>query len=102
MSDDQPPPQGIMYAEKHLASMSHKLSKLKPVEPGDTCCNCGGDCDGEGFAIGDFHALRINGHPICARASCYGAHLSEFAGRRDGCRCGANQKRKNGEGCVKA
>jgi hypothetical protein len=97
MSEDQPPPQGILYSEKALVSMTHRLSKLKPIEPGDRCCNCGEDCDGEGFAIGKFNAVRINGHPLCARGRCYGAQLSEFAGRRDGCRCGVAQRRKNSE-----
>ena len=88
---------GIMYSEKSLADMASHYSKLKPVEPGDTCCNCGGDCDGEGFAIGEFHAARINGHPFCARGACYASRIQEFTGRRDGCRCGLKDRRKNGE-----
>jgi len=98
VSQDQPSEQGILYSEKQLANYSHRLSRLKPVEPGDMCCSCGDDCDGPGFAVGEFHALRINGHPICARGSCYGAQIAEFSGRRDGCRCGLTKKRKNGEG----
>ena len=55
-----PNPQGIFYTDKQLASMGHRLSRLKPVELGDRCCNCGGDCDADGFAHGNFHAVRIN------------------------------------------
>lgn len=88
---------GITYSEKSLASMSSRYSRLKPIEPGDTCCNCGADCDGDGFAIGNFHAVRVNGHPFCARAQCYAAQINEFTGRRDGCRCGVHGRRMNGE-----
>ena len=91
------PYSGIMYSEKSLESMTSPYSKLKHVEPGDTCCNCGGDCDGDGFAIAEFRANRINGHPFCARGACYSARISEFIGGRDGCRCGLNRRRKNGE-----
>lgn len=86
-----------MYTEKSLADMSSRYSRLKPIEAGDTCCNCGGDCDGEGFAIGTFHAVRVNGHPFCARGGCYAAQISEFVGRRDGCRCGLKSRRNKGE-----
>jgi hypothetical protein len=101
MSEDQPAETGILYSEKNLDNMSHRLSRLKPVEPGDVCCNCGGDCDGPGFSIQGFHAFRINGHPLCARNCCYGAHLAEFTGRRDGCRCGVKDGRKSGRQTVK-
>lgn len=88
------PSRGILYSEKALANMSHPLSRLKPVEPGDRCCNCGEDCDMEGFAQGYFHAVRVNGHPFCARGRCYGAHLAEFTGQRSGCRCGVAKQRQ--------
>jgi hypothetical protein len=96
LSEDQPQT-GIVYSEKSLAAMSHRLSRLKPVEPGDVCCNCGGDCDDHGFAVGNFHAVRVNGHPICARGKCYDAQMKEYTGGRDGCRCGATARRKKGE-----
>lgn len=89
--------EAILYTEKSLADMSRRYSRLKPIEPEDTCCNCGGNCDGEGFAIGNFHAVRVNGHPFCARGRCYAAQISEFVGRRDGCRCGLKERRKKGE-----
>ena len=81
-------PTGITYDEKTLATMNGPYSKLKPIEPGDTCCNCGDDCDGEGFVVGKFRAMRVNGHPFCSRGGCYPAQIEEFVGRRSGCRCG--------------
>lgn len=89
-----PPPTGIYYSEAELRAMDYPLSRLKPVEPGDLCCHCGGDCDQRGFANGHFKALRIRGHPLCARSTCYTAKWDEFNGRREGCRCG---RRKKGE-----
>jgi len=89
--------QGITYSEKRLDSMSGPYSRLKPIEPGDTCCNCGRDCDGEGFVMGNFHAVRVNGHPFCARGRCYAAQIDEFIGRRDGCHCGLKDRRRNSE-----
>lgn len=89
--------QGITYSEKKLDSMSSPYSRLKPIEPGDICCNCGRDCDGEGFVMGHFHAVRVNGHPFCARGRCYAAQIDEFIGRRDGCHCGLKGRRRNGE-----
>jgi len=90
------PHSGILYSEKSLESMSSRFSKLKPVEPGDTCCHCGGDCDGEGFAIAEYRANRINGHPFCARGACYAARISEFCGLRNGCNCGMKKRGKAG------
>ena len=90
------PARGVLYSDKQLAQMNHPLSRLKPIEEGDRCCNCGGDCDGDGFANGTFQAARVNGHPICARGNCYAAKLAEFAGHRDGCRCGAKERAKQG------
>lgn len=75
----------IVYSEKALESMAHRFSRLKPIELGDACCNCGQDCDGDGFVVGPFHARRVNGHPLCAR--CYSAQIEEYIGRRSGCRC---------------
>jgi len=88
---------GIVYEEKTLANMTGPYSRLKPVEPGDTCCNCGGDCDGDGFVVGKFRAVRVNGHPLCARGRCYAAQINEFIGRRAGCRCGLKDRRRNSE-----
>jgi hypothetical protein len=85
---DPLPPRGILYSQKSLDDMAHPHSRLKPVEPGDRCCNCGGDCDGEGFAWINFVAKRVNGHPICTRPKCLDAQMQEFLGRRSGCRCG--------------
>ena len=83
----------ILYDDKRMEAMSHPYSRLKPIEPGDTCCNCGQDCDGEGFSgSGGFIARRVNGHPLCARSRCYSAQLTEYASQRNGCRC---QKRNN-------
>lgn len=79
---------GIFYPEATLNNYAHRLSRLKPVEAGDRCCNCGGDCDEEGFAWESFTAKRINGHPLCSRPKCLDAQLDEFAGKRSGCRCG--------------
>jgi len=87
MSDDQPVEE-LAYTEKQLASMANRFSRLKPVEPGDLCCNCGESCEGEGFAQVNANAYRINGHPLCARAGCYYARFQEFGGGRNGCRCG--------------
>jgi hypothetical protein len=81
------PRPGICYTGKQLTTMGSKFSRLKPVEPGDLCCHCGADCDGEGFASGLQTAARINGHPICARPSCYIARLSEYGGHRHACKC---------------
>lgn len=92
MSEDQPTVSGIDYTQKQLEIMSLQYSRLKPVEPGDTCCNCGRDCDQEGFAVAGFHAYRINGHPICGRGgTCYSAAWAEYNGRRSGCRCPRKQ-----------
>lgn len=85
------PIRGISYSDRQLYSFDHPLSRLKPVEPGDACCNCGLDCDGDGFAWGTFIAKRINRHPICARPKCYDAQLDEYFGRRSGCRCGVSK-----------
>jgi len=90
MSEDQP--SRIIYSEKQAASMALRFSRLKPVEPGDLCCNCRLDCDEEGFANGTAHAYRINGHPFCARAGCYDARMDEFSGQRGGCACGLKRK----------
>lgn len=82
---------GICYSEAQLASWASRYSRMKPIEPGDTCCNCGLPCDDvAGFSdgISRAYAVRINGHPICARGKCYWAHLDEFSGKRHGCRCG--------------
>lgn len=79
---------GIAYSARQLESYAHPGSQLKPVEPGDTCCSCGQDCDGAGFAWEHFTAVRVHGHPFCARANCYYAKMTEFAGTRSGCRCG--------------
>ena len=87
----------VSYGAAQLEHMEHPLSRLKPIEPGDTCCNCGQDCDGEGFASGHFLAHRVNGHPFCARPGCYGPKLNEWEGMREGCRCGLRERRKNSE-----
>jgi hypothetical protein len=79
---------GIVYSDRALRSFTHPNTRLKAIEPGDRCCHCGGDCDGEGFAFMNWIAYRINGHPLCARSSCYGARWDEFNGKREGCGCG--------------
>jgi len=87
-------PRTISYTEKQLASFAHKFSRLKPIEAGDLCCNCGLDCDGEGFAnFATFMAYRINGHPICSRPKCTDAAWDEYHGRRSGCGCGLRRQR---------
>lgn len=88
-----PPLKGILYSDKQLRSFAHHYSRLKPVEPGDRCCHCGQDCDGEGFANAHFTAHRVQGHPFCSRFSCYGAKWDEFNGRRSGCNCGLRKTR---------
>jgi hypothetical protein len=93
MSEDQP--SGIVYSEKQTASMAQRFSRLKPVEPGDVCCHCRQDCDGEGFSIANATAYRINGHPLCARPKCYDARMSEFSGQRGSCSCGGKTKAKD-------
>jgi hypothetical protein len=87
---DSLPPGGILYSARQLESYAHPLSRLKAVEPGDLCCSCGRDCDGVGFANSSTSAVavRIHGHPLCARASCYLARWDEFRGGRNGCGCG--------------
>jgi hypothetical protein len=80
------------YTPQQLEGMSHPHSRLAPIQPGDVCCACGGDCDGEGFAWANFTAHRVNRHPICARPKCIDAQHQEFAGFRSGCRCGVNKK----------
>jgi hypothetical protein len=87
----------IAYSAEKLASYAHPYSQLQAVEPGDVCCNCGRDCDGEGFAQGHYHAVRVHGHPFCARGGCYYAKITEYAGSRSGCRCGLKNTRRNGE-----
>lgn len=87
-----PRPAGISYSERQLASFAHPHSRLKAVEPGDTCCNCGHDCDGDGFAWNTFTAKRINGHPICSRPKCIDAQMDEYQGRRDACLCGRRSR----------
>lgn len=86
------PIRGILYTERTMENMRHPHSRLKPVEAGDICCNCGGDCDGDGFAWHNFTARRVDGHAICSRPKCLDAQMQEFLGRRSGCRCGARQK----------
>lgn len=88
------PLRGILYSEAALRSFDSPHTRLRAVEPGDRCCHCGQDCDGEGFACGNWTAYRVNGHPICARSTCYTAKWDEFAGRREGCHCG---RRRMGE-----
>lgn len=87
-----PNPPGISYTDDQLRVMQLHHSRLKPIEPGDLCCHCGKDCDGEGFSIGTFRAYRINGHPLCGRTSCYDAHREEFVYRRQECRCGRRKR----------
>jgi hypothetical protein len=95
---DEPKAPPSVYTDKQLRAMEHKYSRLKPVEPGDLCCNCGGDCwDSEGLTRGIFHAYRINGHPICVRDKCYAVQMQEYGGTRSGCRCGLRGMRKNSE-----
>jgi hypothetical protein len=81
----------IAYPDAVLDSMDSRYSKLQPVVPGDVCCHCFKDCDEDGFTSAmessTCYAHRINGHPICARASCYRAKWEEFCGRRSGCGC---------------
>jgi hypothetical protein len=84
-----PPLKGILYSDRQLQSFAHRYSRLKPIQVGDRCCHCGGDCDGEGFAnASNGVSLRINGHPLCSRFSCYGARWDEFNAKRSGCNCG--------------
>ena len=83
-----PPPNGITYSEKQLATFARKFSKLKAIQPGDVCCSCGLDCDGEGFHPDRWIALRVNGHPLCGRPKCYDAAWDEFMGKRTSCSCG--------------
>jgi hypothetical protein len=90
MSVDQPTIR-IAYTEKQMVAMQHPYSRLRPIEEGDSCCNCGLDCDDAGFVIGNVTAHRVNGHPLCARLKCQDAQLDEFAGRRSGCRCKRSQ-----------
>ena len=78
----------IAYSEKQIVNLARKYSRLTPIEPGDVCCNCGEDCDGDGFAWGSFTAYRVNGHPLCSRPKCKQAQWDEYLGRRNGCRCG--------------
>lgn len=87
-----PRAQGIYYPDTILKAYSHPLSRLKAVEVGDVCCNCGGDCDQEGFAWKNFTAKRINGHPLCSRPKCLDAQLDEFWNKRNGCGCGRRKK----------
>lgn len=94
VTDPLPNPVGVGYTEYQLESMKSPTSRLTPIQPGDLCCHCGLDCDGAGFStVGTFKAYRIRGHPICARPECYDAHMDEFVGRRNSCRCGARQNR---------
>lgn len=85
-------PPGIAYSEFELLTMEHRNSRLKPIEPGDLCCNCLLDCDSEGFSVAQFKAYRINGHPLCARGKCYDQHMHEFCGRRQDCKCGRRKQ----------
>jgi hypothetical protein len=85
-------PPGIWYSNFEIASMMHRYSRLKPIEPGDLCCNCRKDCDREGFSVAEFKAYRINGHPLCARGTCYDTHIAEFCGRRQDCGCGRRKQ----------
>lgn len=88
-----PNPAGIHYTDWQLRSYAHRYSRLKPIEPGDLCCHCGLDCDGAGFAPAAIGcAVRVNGHPLCGRGSCYWSHLDEFSGKRTDCRCGRRKK----------
>lgn len=78
------------YSESQLEGMNLKYSRLKPIQPGDVCCNCGLDCDGPGFSSPPTStASRVRGHPLCARPTCYYAKRAEFAGQRNDCKCGA-------------
>lgn len=90
---DPLPARGILYSDRQLRSFANRYSRLQPIEPGDLCCHCGKDCDGEGFATGHSTAFRIFGHPFCARFSCYGPRWDEFNGRRSGCNCGLRKTR---------
>jgi hypothetical protein len=91
---DGPLPAGkILYSEKQLQSYAGRYSRLKPIQPGDLCCHCGLDCDGDGFARYTWTAARVYGHPICARGSCYGAKWDEFNGQRSECNCGIRKNR---------
>jgi hypothetical protein len=92
VKDGPLPARTILYTEKQLANFEGRFSRLKPIEPGDRCCNCGLDCDGEGFSISGFTAVRVYGHPLCARTACYWVVWDEFNGKRAGCSCG---KRSN-------
>jgi hypothetical protein len=89
---DPAPAEKILYSEKQLKNFEGRYSLLKPIQPGDLCCNCGRDCDGEGFALMNWRAYRVRSHPICARGSCTGARWDEFNGRRSACRCGVRKK----------
>jgi hypothetical protein len=82
----------IRYSDHQLASYDHHHSRLKPIQPGDLCCNCGGDCDGDGFGWLNFVAVRVNGHPLCSRPKCLDAQMAEFTGHRGPCRCGLGKK----------
>jgi hypothetical protein len=88
------PARGILYSELALKSFASPHTRLRAIEPGDRCCHCRRDCDGEGFANGNWTAYRVNGHPICARSQCYGAKWDEFKGIRSACHCG---RRNSGE-----
>lgn len=92
VSNPLPPPSGIFYNDVELRAMQNELSRLKPIEPGDRCCHCTLDCDGEGFSRMNWKAFRVRGHPICARSTCYSVKWDEFNGRRDACRCGRRKK----------
>ena len=88
VTDPLPHPRGIAYSDRQLRSMEPRYSMLKPIEPGDTCCHCRQDCDGDGFSAGSFTAYRVRGHPICARSKCHDAKMDEFVGKRLACGCG--------------
>jgi hypothetical protein len=90
VTDPLPNPPGIFYSDRQLTDMSRAATRLKPIEPGDLCCNCGQNCDdGEGFCSNvNFIAYRINGHPICAREKCWDARMAEFTRNRRACGCG--------------
>jgi hypothetical protein len=92
VTEPLPAPRGIFYADDSLKTMQHRYSRLKPIEPGDVCCNCGLDCDGPGFSISIFKAYRVQGHPICARFKCHDAKMDEFVGKRIGCGCGRRKR----------
>ena len=85
------PPRASGYSASQIAGMALRYSRLQPIQPGDLCCHCRQDCDGEGFSYAQFTAARVRGHPICARATCYDARMDEFTGRRRSCQCGARR-----------